>query len=98
PILSTLSLHDALPISSGDHVRSVRHRRRQKQLELDLLVAHHIWIRRATGGVFGHHSIDHLLLVLGLKIEDLERNIDNSGGGPSIDRKSTRLNSSHDQI
>ncbi len=58
-----------------NHIGAVGKRRFQKELELNLLVTQDIGIRRTAGGVLVHHHIDHVLLVLRLKVEHFERDI-----------------------
>src|SRR4051812_25187713 len=61
-------------MAGGNKVRAVFQSRLQKQLKLDLLVAHDIWIRRKAGLKAFEHVIQYLLTVFFLKIVNFERN------------------------
>src|SRR5207253_11509529 len=87
PEMPTFPLHDALPISSTDDDRSRLARRRQS---------------RADARLPRHRSIDAEVAAVRLRLRapalggnDDRASTTGGGAGGGIDRKSTRLNSSH---
>ncbi len=68
-------------MAGGDHIRAVFQTRFEEQLELHLLIAHHIRIGRAAGLVFGDHVIDNFLAILRLEIVHFERDAEVDGHG-----------------
>src|SRR5205085_9329291 len=90
---STLSLHDALPISRG---RSL-HKPRAHGVEIRLLEAavEQVLLDAAVELVQGAEGQLHLV---GLDPKPVAQPLPFLGIGLGIDRKSTRLNSSHSQI
>ena len=67
-----LAVFDAGIVAGGYHVRAVFQGSFQKQLELYLLVAHDVRIRRLAGLVFAHHVIHDFAAVLLFEIVRLE--------------------------
>src|SRR5206468_11477035 len=86
----TLSLHDALPISQADSEAHIVYTNDQTNGDLVVIDPVHLEVKaRIPLGVKGNHG---LYLDLPRNLAFIASETDNE------DRKSTRLNSSHDQI
>src|SRR5206468_4970152 len=94
--LHPLSLHDALPILS-EHLAALA---AAKLIDLDALAQDGVRIRASAGAASFRRAatLDRLSATAQAVVEDLKREVAANSDASNEDRKSTRLNSSHDQI
>src|SRR5206468_11139939 len=98
PQTSTLSLHDALPISSNQPGSLPEMPQPEFKFKIPAVLASTPLVTASTLRLSGDLANRHLLVAPELRSWPSAEILSNSVVQLLVDRKSTRLNSSHDQI
>lgn len=77
-------------VAGRDRFRAERHCVIEERLELDLGVAEHVRVRRATGRIFAQEFREHAVLVFGREVDGLDVDADQIGDRHDVDPVLTR--------